>query len=70
METVATESASRNKDTQRAMEVGIRLALVAGLVVWCFEIVRPFLSTIVWAMIIAAALFPAFRWFRMASLRA
>jgi predicted PurR-regulated permease PerM len=49
-------------DTVRAMEVGIRLAVVAGLVLWCFEILKPFLSTIVWALVIAAALFPAYKW--------
>jgi predicted PurR-regulated permease PerM len=52
----------QNQDTMRAMEVSIRLALVAGLVVWCFEIILPFLSTIIWALIIAAALHPAYLW--------
>jgi len=52
----------RETDTVRAMEVSIRLVLVAGLVIWCFEILRPFLSTIIWALIIAAALFPAYKW--------
>jgi predicted PurR-regulated permease PerM len=56
------EDEKRTTDTVRAMEVSIRLALVAGLVIWCFEIVRPFLSTIVWALIIAAAVFPAYKW--------
>jgi predicted PurR-regulated permease PerM len=49
-------------DTVRAMEISIRLFLVAGLIFWCFEILRPFLSTIIWALIIAAALFPAYKW--------
>jgi predicted PurR-regulated permease PerM len=49
-------------DTARAMEVSIRLALVVGMGVWCFEILRPFISTIVWALIIAAALHPAYKW--------
>jgi predicted PurR-regulated permease PerM len=49
-------------DTVRAMEVGVRLALVAGLMLWCFEILKPFLATIVWALIIAAALHPAYTW--------
>ena len=49
-------------DTVRATEVGIRLALVVGLVIYCFEILRPFLSTIVWALVLAAALYPAYNW--------
>ena len=51
-----------DQDTVRAMEISIRLVLVAGLVVWCFAILRPFISTIVWALIIAAALHPAYKW--------
>jgi predicted PurR-regulated permease PerM len=51
----------QRKDTGRAIEVVIRLDLVAGLVMWwCFGIIRPFVSTIIWAMIIAAALSPAY----------
>ena len=53
---------TRDQDSVRALEVSIRLAVVAGMVVWCFEILRPFLSTIIWALIIAAALYPAYRW--------
>jgi predicted PurR-regulated permease PerM len=52
----------KETDTVRAVEVAIRLVLVAGLLVWCFEILKPFLSTILWAVIIAAALFPAYHW--------
>ncbi len=61
----STPSLQQQKlDTVRSIEVTIRLALVAGLIIWCFEIVRPFLSTIIWALIIASALFPLFTWFR------
>ena len=52
------------QDTIRSIEVVVRLALVIGLVIWCFRIVQPFLSTIIWALIIASALFPLFTWFR------
>lgn len=52
----------RKTDTVRTMEVSIRLALIAGLVIYCFEILRPFLSTIVWALVLAAALYPAYNW--------
>ncbi len=43
------------------IEVTIRLALVAVLVVWCFDIVRPFVVPILWGVIIAVAAFPAYR---------
>ncbi len=54
----------QKQDTTRAMEVMIRVGLVVGLVLWCFEILKPFIATIVWAMIIAAALLPAYNGFR------
>jgi predicted PurR-regulated permease PerM len=46
----------------RATEATIRIALVALLAAWCFQIVRPFILPVVWAVIIATALFPAYRW--------
>ena len=46
----------------KATEATIRIALVALLVVWCFQIVRPFLLPVVWGIIIATAIFPAYRW--------
>jgi predicted PurR-regulated permease PerM len=53
---------SHEQAAGRALEVGIRLAAVAALVVWSFRILLPFLSTIIWALIIAAALHPAYLW--------
>jgi len=41
-------------------EVALRLAIVAGLIVWCFRIVEPFILPIVWGMIIAVAISPLF----------
>jgi len=45
----------------KATEATIRIALVALLAAWCFQIVRPFILPVVWAIIIATALFPAYR---------
>lgn len=45
----------------RAVEVAIRLGLVAIIAVWCFEIVRPFIVPGVWGVIIAVAVYPAYR---------
>ena len=44
----------------RSFEVFIRLGLVLGLAVWCFQIIQPFISVIVWGLIIAVALQPLF----------
>jgi len=45
-----------------ATEATIRIALVALLAAWCFQIVKPFILPVVWGIIIATAIFPAYRW--------
>jgi len=46
---------------KNALEVGIRLGLLLLLVLWCFEIVRPFIVPIIWGIIIAVAIYPGYR---------
>ena len=43
---------------KNAMASSIQIAAVALLVVMCFRIIAPFLSIVVWGMIIAVALYP------------
>ncbi len=45
----------------RAGEMSIRIGLIALLVIWCFQVVRPFISPIVWGIILAIAIHPAYR---------
>jgi uncharacterized membrane protein len=45
----------------RAVEAAIRIGLVALLVAWCFQIVRPFIVPFVWGIIIAVAVHPGYR---------
>jgi hypothetical protein len=52
-----TAAADRNFQ-KNAMASFIQIAAVALLVVFCFQIVAPFLSIVVWGMIIAVALYP------------
>ena len=52
----------RRQDTVRMLEIGIRLGLVLTLMIWCFQILRPFLSTLIWALVIAVAVHPAYAW--------
>jgi predicted PurR-regulated permease PerM len=42
----------------RALEATIRIALVALMIVWCFQILRPFIVPVVWGGIIAVAVYP------------
>jgi predicted PurR-regulated permease PerM len=45
----------------RAVEATIRIGLLVALVAWCFEIVRPFVVPVAWAIIIATAIHPLYR---------
>lgn len=40
------------------VETALRLALVAVLVVWCYRIIAPFLTLLIWAMVLAIACRP------------
>jgi hypothetical protein len=43
----SADDAKNDEQTRRAIEVAIRLALVAGLVYWCFLLFEPFLLLVV-----------------------
>lgn len=44
----------------RAVETSIRIGLIALLVVSCFQVVRPFVQTIIWGIILAIAIHPIY----------
>ncbi len=52
----------RDESLRRAIEITIRLGIVIGLAAWCFNILRPFITPVVWGIILAVAIFPAYRW--------
>jgi predicted PurR-regulated permease PerM len=45
----------------RTLETVIRVGLVAALVIYCYQILRPFLTLIIWGIIIAVAVFPGYQ---------
>jgi len=45
---------------RRAMEAAIRIGLVVLLVLWCFNIVQPFIMLVLWGAIISVAIYPLF----------
>lgn len=55
---MAPESPTDRLFVDRAIESFIRIALIAILAAWCFEIVRPFIVPIVWGVIVAIGLYP------------
>ena len=47
---------------QRSIEIFIRIGLIVLLLVWGFQILRPFIDLLAWAGIIAVALYPVTLW--------
>ena len=47
---------------RRTAETAIRLAILFLLLYWCYTIVRPFIDILLWSVIFAVALFPAYKW--------
>ncbi len=44
-----------------AIDIAIRIGVLALLITWCFQILRPFITPVIWGTIIAIALFPVCR---------
>jgi len=42
-----------------AIDITIRIGVLALLVAWCFQILRPFITPVIWGAIIAIAFYPA-----------
>ena len=56
---MTTDAAAGDRNFQKnAMSSFIQIAAVAILVVWCWRILEPFVSIILWGLIIAVALYP------------
>lgn len=55
---MSQDSLADRQFVERAVESFIRIALIAILAAWCYEIVRPFVVPVIWGLIIAIGLFP------------
>jgi predicted PurR-regulated permease PerM len=55
---ITTEEAS---PISTAIDIAIRLGVLALLVAWCFQILRPFISPVIWGIIIAIASYPFYQ---------
>ncbi len=49
-----------NKNTKAVIDIIIRIGVLFILIAWCFQILSPFLNPVLWAILIAVALFPAY----------
>ena len=57
----APANSSKTDLQSEAMGIFIRIALLVGIVVLCLRIVAPFIGIVLWAVILAVALYPAHR---------
>ena len=48
--------------SNKITDIAIRLGLLGVMIYWCLQILGPFIVIIIWAGILAVALFPAFDW--------
>ena len=53
-------STGNHDHMERALDIALRLAFVAIVVVSCFRIITPFFMPVVWGVIIAVAIYPIF----------
>jgi predicted PurR-regulated permease PerM len=61
MNTPTTPPDDDRQFINRTVEAAIRIGVLAALLVWCWDIARPFLVPLVWGVIIAVATYPAYR---------
>jgi len=55
-----TNQADKKSTIQIVVDVTIKLGVLLLLLAWCFKIIYPFVSIVLWALIIAVAIFPLF----------
>ena len=51
----------KNANTQKPVDLYINIVLLSILLVWSFMIIRPFVTLIVWSIIVAVALYPIYQ---------
>lgn len=53
---------NRDQFTAAFIEIAIRLGALAFLLYWSYLLVRPFISIVIWSVVLTAALYPVFEW--------
>jgi predicted PurR-regulated permease PerM len=51
------KSNNRKSEIERAIEIAIRISILGLLMLWCFQILRPFIAPVIWGVIIAVAIY-------------
>ena len=55
---IMTDPANNKALVAQVVEIAIKIGALAILIGWCFLILRPFVSLVVWGIIIAVAVYP------------
>lgn len=58
-----TNTNSRVYNFEKIVDVLIRIGALSLLLMWCFDILKPFVLILVWAIVIAIAIFPVHKFF-------
>ena len=58
----AREIIRRDRLTETYAELAIRLGLLGVFLYWSIILIRPFLSVIIWSVVLCVALYPVFQW--------
>ena len=56
------QQASRDQATAAFIEIAIRICALALLLYWSLILVRPFISIVIWSVVLTVALYPVFVW--------
>src|SRR6201994_37197 len=54
--------ARQARRSEEVIHIAIRLVLLAGLIYWSFVLLSPFIPILLWSVILAVALYPAYDW--------
>ena len=52
----------QNRESSRLMDLMVRVVVIGGLAVLCYQVMSPFLMLAVWSIILAVTLYPLHRW--------
>ena len=67
MSQLSAPSGGQSEYLDRTVEVSVRIGVLALLATWCFYIVQPFITAVVWGIIISVAAYPGYlhlqKWF-------
>ena len=62
MHSAASRQGRQGQYGEQAIQIAIRIALLAGLIYWSFILLSPFIPILAWSVVLAVALYPAFDW--------